>query len=262
MGRDPILCWARRAARMLVVLALAALTGACATIPPNAGNDPKDPFEVYNRHMAEFNQGFDKAITKPIAQGYVDYIPEPVRSCVGNMLSNILELPNVVNNVLQGKPEAVGNFCRFFVNSTAGVLGCFDVAKKLECEKNDSDFGLTLGHWGFGPGPYFVWPILGPSSIRDSVGRIANLTVLNPVRFIDDTGVRNTIYGTAVIDLRASLLPADKVVDQAALDRYLFIRDGYLQRRRNLVYDGNPPREKDPDDEDEKPDQPKPAPVR
>jgi phospholipid-binding lipoprotein MlaA len=98
--------------------------------------------------------------------------------------------------------------------------------------------------------------------VRDSVGRLANLTVLNPVRLFDDHGVRNTIYFTAVVDLRASLLPADKVVDAAALDRYLFIRDAYLQRRRNLVYDGNPPREKDPDEEDDKPDQPKSAPAR
>ena len=255
--------WLRSAALLRsAVLVLTVLTGACATIPPNAGNDPRDPFERYNRHMSAINDAVDKTVTKPIATAYVEYVPEPARTCVGNMLSNILEIPHAINSVLQGKPEALNNVCRFLINSTFGLAGCVDVATQAGCEKNEQDFGLTLGHWGFGPGPYFVWPFLGPSSIRDSVGRVAGLTVLNPVSEIHDTGVRNTIYGTAIVDLRASLLPADKVVDAAALDRYLFIRDAYLQRRRNLVYDGNPPREKDPEDEEDKPDQPKAAPAR
>jgi phospholipid-binding lipoprotein MlaA len=242
-----------------LVLVLTALTGACTTIPPNAGTDPRDPFERYNRHMAAFNDDIDKAITKPVATAYVDYVPEPARSCVGNMLANILEAPYLINNILQGKPDAAGvNFCRAVINSTMGLLGCFDVATTLGLEKREEDFGQTLGVWGFGPGPYFVWPFLGPSSIRDTVGRLESLLRLDPVLYMSNVPLRNSIYGVRVVDLRASLLPADKMVEGAALDRYLFIRDAYLQRRQSLIYDGNPPPPPDPDAEGPGSDQPKP----
>ncbi len=254
--------------RTAALAALVALTGGCATtIPPNAGSNPIDPFERYNRHMSEFNERVDRAVIKPVAQAYVDYVPSPVRDCVGNIFSNIGDVPNALNNLLQGKPrEAVSDICRVVINTTVGVLGCFDVASKAGLDKSDEDFGQTLGRWGAGPGPYFVWPFLGPSTIRDSFGRVVGFYT-DPVDYVESVRLRNSMYAVRFIDFRASLFPAERVIEGAALDKYLFIRDAYLQRRRNLIYDGNPPREREPEDEDEQkpataPDQPKQAPTR
>jgi len=256
-----------RLLRLFTVAVGVATIGACATIPPNAGSNPVDPLERYNRHMFEFNDRVDRAVLKPVAQAYVDYVPEPVRNCVGNIFSNIADVPNALNNLLQGKPAAaVSDICRVVINTTVGVLGCFDVASKSGLEKSDEDFGQTLGRWGAGPGPYFVWPLLGPNTIRDSVGRVAGFYT-DPLGYLDSVRARNSLTATRLVDTRASLFPAEKVIEGAALDKYQFIRDGYLQRRRNLVYDGDPPREREPDEETEQkpvtvPDQPKAAPAR
>jgi phospholipid-binding lipoprotein MlaA len=240
------------------LLATAALAAAgCATVPPDAGSNPADPWERYNRHMNEFNDRVDRALLKPVAQGYADYVPRPVRDCVGNMFANLNDVPVALNNLLQGKPAlAASDVCRVVINSTIGLLGCFDVASRMGLERHDEDFGQTLGRWGAGPGPYFVWPLLGPSTVRDSVGRVAGFYT-DPLDYVERVRVRNSLSGTRLIDTRASLLPAERVIDGAALDRYQFIRDAYLQRRRNNVYDGNPPRLRDPYDEEE--DEPPPA---
>jgi phospholipid-binding lipoprotein MlaA len=258
-----------RTLRAAALAALAALLGACATVPPNAGSNPADPFERYNRNMAEFNDRIDRAVFKPVAQAYADYVPTPARDCVGNIFSNIGDVPNALNNLLQGKPgQAVSDLCRVAVNTTVGLLGCFDVASKGGLPKSNEDFGQTLGRWGFGAGPYFVWPFLGPSTIRDSFGRVVDIYYTDPVDYVNDVGVRNTMYATRFVDARARLLPTEKLIEGAALDRYLFIRDAYLQRRRNLVYDGNPPRTPDEDEEDDTqkpataPDQPQAPPAR
>lgn len=253
--------------RLFAVIGVIAGAGACATIPPTAGNNPVDPFERYNRHMSEFNDRVDRAVLKPVAQAYADYVPAPVRDCVGNIFSNIADVPNALNNLLQGKPAAaVSDVCRVVINTTVGLLGCFDVARKAGLEKSEEDFGQTLGRWGVGPGPYFVWPFLGPSTIRDSFGRVVGFYT-DPVDYVDPVRTRNSLYGVRLIDTRASLFPAEKLIEGAALDKYQFIRDGFLQRRRNLIYDGNPPREPEPDEEPEQkpvsaPDQPKAAPAR
>lgn len=255
-----------RLLRVIALGAVVALAGACATIPPTVGGNPVDPLERYNRHVTEFNDRIDRAILKPVAQAYTDYVPSPVRDCVGNFFSNLADVPNALNNLLQGKPGvAVSDVCRVVINTTVGLLGCFDIASKAGLEKSDEDFGQTLGRWGMGPGPYFVWPFLGPSTIRDSIGRVAGFYT-DPVDYVEPVSARNSLWATRIVDTRASLLPADKLLE-GALDRYQFIRDAYLQRRRNLVYDGNPPRERDPYDEQEQkpagvPDQPKEAPTR
>ncbi len=253
--------------RVTALAAVVALTGACATIPPTAGSNPVDPLERYNRHVSEFNDRVDRALLKPVAQAYADYVPSPVRECVGNIFSNIADVPNALNNLLQGKPAAaVSDICRVVINTTVGVLGCFDVASKAGLEKSEEDFGQTLGRWGSGPGPYFVWPFLGPSTIRDSVGRVVGFYT-DPLDYVDPVRTRNSLWATRLIDTRASLFPAEKVIEGAALDKYQFIRDAYLQRRRSLIYDGNPPRERDPEDEPEQkpasaPDQPNAVPGR
>ena len=241
--------------RLLQKVALLALAGglaACASIPPGAGTNPADPWEVYNRHMFDVNDRVDRAVFKPVAQAYEAVLPQDVRVCVNNMFLNLLEPVNAINNLLQGKPsESMSDLCRLAVNSTVGLFGCFDVAAKAGAPRSNEDFGQTLGRWGLQPGPYFVLPFLGPSSVRDAFGRLFDFLGTDPLWYIQDIPVRNTLVGVRLVDTRASLLPAEKVLEAAALDRYQFIRDAYLQLRRNLVYDGNPPRLLDPDDEDE-----------
>jgi phospholipid-binding lipoprotein MlaA len=239
--------------RLLAVAMLGMLAAGCATtIPANAGQHPTDPWEVYNRRMFEFNDKVDRAVTRPIARFYADYVPDPVRDCVGNVFNNFNDVPNALYNLLQGKPtQAASDICRVVINSTAGLLGCFDVASRMGLERSDEDFGQMLGRWGSGPGPYFVWPILGPSSVRDAIGRVAGWYT-DPVGYLRPMSLRNSMVGVRLIDTRALLLPAERLVEAAALDKYQFIRDAYLQRRNNQVFDGNPPRTKD-DFEDEQP---------
>lgn len=226
-----------------------AVTG-CATVPADSGSDPRDPIESVNRQIFEFNDVVDRAFLKPVAQVYRAVLPEPVRDCVSSAFSNLREPSNAINNLLQGKPmEALSDTCRFVVNSTIGLLGCFDPATQMGLEKHTEDFGQTLGRWGAGPGPYLVVPIFGPSTVRDAIGTYGAEPYLDVNFWIDNVRVRNSILGTRVVNQRAELLQADDLISGAALDRYRFIRDGYLQRRRNLVYDGNPPRAADESDE-------------
>jgi phospholipid-binding lipoprotein MlaA len=242
-----------RSAFGVAVLALLAFLSGCATVPPNAGQDPRDPLESFNRQVFEFNEGLDKVVLKPLAQVYDAVLPVAVQECLSNGFSNLREPSNALNNLLQGKgSEAVSDVCRFAVNTTIGLLGCFDVATRMGLEKHREDFGQTLGVWGVGNGPFLVLPLFGPSTIRDTVG-IGVETVLDVNFWINNVSVRNTIFGVRTVNFRHELLKTDDLISEAALDKYTFVRDGYLQRRRNLVYDGNPPREKDPDDEQGEP---------
>ncbi|MGE5713167.1 MAG: VacJ family lipoprotein [Betaproteobacteria bacterium] len=223
----------------------------CATLPPNAGQDPRDPWEKVNRNVFAFNEGFDAAVLKPVAELYAK-LPEGLRECFSNAFFNLRGPSTAINNALQGKPEeAVSDVGRFLVNTTFGLVGCFDPATDLGLERHREDFGQTLGVWGFGPGPFVVLPVLGPSSVRDAVGILAVEPFLDLNFYIDYPSLEYSILALRIVNERAELLPADRLIREAALDRYSFIRDGYLQRRRSLVYDGNPPREPDPEDEDE-----------
>lgn len=235
----------RNAAAPLLVLAAIILSG-CATVPADSGNDPRDPIESFNRQVFEFNDIVDRALLKPVAQAYEFVLPEPVRDCLSNAFSNLREPSNAVNNLLQGKPaDAISDTCRFVVNTTIGLLGCFDPARQMGLEKHSEDFGQTLGRWGAGTGPYLVIPIFGPSNVRDAIGIFGVEPFLDLNFYIDDVRVRNWILGTRIVNQRAELLQTDDLISGAALDKYRFIRDGYLQRRRSLVYDGNPPRAAD-----------------
>lgn len=223
---------------MLAVLVAATLLSGCAT----SGNT-KDPIEGFNRAMFAFNEGVDAALIKPVAKGYDAVTPTPVRTGVTNFFGNIADLFIGVNNLLQGKPaEAVSDIGRVLVNSTIGVLGVIDWASDMGLEKHEEDFGQTFGRWGAGDGAYVVLPLLGPRSVRDTAGLVLDLAV-DPVGHVDHIPTRNTLLALRLIETRADLLPADKVIEEAALDKYAYVRDGYLQSRRNLVFDGSAPRE-------------------
>lgn len=226
--------------RRLALAALVALAAGCAT----NGGDPRDPIEGFNRAMFSFNEGFDQAIGKPVATVYRDVLPDPVRGYVRNFFANIADIFIGLNNLIQGKPaDAITDWARFAFNTTIGVFGINDVASDIGLEKHDEDFGQTFGRWGVGEGAYVVWPFIGSRTVRDTAGYVVDVAV-DPVWNVDHVPTRNSLAVLRLVDTRASLLPAEKVIDDAALDKYSYMRDAYLQRRKSLVYDGNPPREK------------------
>jgi phospholipid-binding lipoprotein MlaA len=222
-----------------LALCISLLAG-CAT-----GKDPRDPFEGFNRGVYEFNEAVDKAILKPVAEGYRFVVPQFVRSSVGNFFSNLNDVVVALNNVLQGKFKAAySDFGRVAINSTIGILGLFDVASEAGIEKHDEDFGQTLGWWGVRDGPFIVLPFFGPSTARDTVGRVGDYFT-DAVTYVDPTRTRNIVWGSRTVNRRAELLDASKVLETAALDPYEFVRDAYLQRRRNLIYDGSAPADRE-----------------
>lgn len=228
----------KRLRSVVLMVTLAGLLGGCAT----SGN-PKDPIEGFNRAMYGFNEAVDAAVIKPVAQGYDYVLPAPVRTGVTNFFGNIADLFIGVNNLLQGKPDqAVSDLGRVLINSTVGILGLFDVATPAGLEKHEEDFGQTFGRWGVGNGAYVVLPIFGPRTVRDTAGLVLDMAA-DPVANVNHVPTRNALLALRLVDTRADLLPADKVIEEAALDKYSYVRDGYLQRRRSLVYDGNAPRE-------------------
>src|SRR6185503_2946397 len=234
-----------RTLRNLILALLLAGAAGCAT----NGMDSRDPHEGFNRAMYSFNEGFDAAIGKPVATVYRDALPAPVRGWVRNFFANIADLWIGANNLLQGKPaDTVTDWARFAFNTTIGLFGLIDVASEIGLEKHDEDFGQTFGRWGAADGAYLVWPLLGSSSVRDSVGLIFDIS-LDPVLQHEPVRVRNAMSILRATGKRADLLDASRILEEAALDRYVFQRDAYLQRRRSQVYDGNPPRAETSDPE-------------
>jgi phospholipid-binding lipoprotein MlaA len=228
-----------------VALALGLALAGCASIPSGTSRVPQDPLEPMNRAIYAVNDTFDAYFLRPIAKAYVDYVHEGIRGVFSNLYGNVGDVWTSFNQLLQGKPrEAIGDLSRFVINSTFGFFGVADIASSIGLEKHYEDFGQTLGVWGLEAGPYLVLPLLGPSTIRDSVGVAAGFAA-DPVSRYAQVPVRNTYSAVRFVDIRASLFPSEKLLDGAALDKYSFIRDGYLQRRRNLVFDGNPPQLKE-----------------
>lgn len=222
-----------------LLLLTALLTTGCAS---SAGGN-KDPLEGFNRAIFAFNDGVDKVILKPVATGYDAVLPTPVRKGVTNFFGNIADVFIGINNLLQGKvSDGAGDLGRVAVNSTLGLLGVFDVASNMGIEKHEEDFGQTFGRWGADSGAFVVVPFFGPRTVRDTAGLVLDVAT-DPVGYVDHVPTRNTMAGVRLVDDRANLLPADKVIAEAALDKYSYIRDAYLQRRRSLIYDGNAPRE-------------------
>ena len=224
----------------LLALMLFSLAG-CAT---TGEGDPRDPFEGWNRGVYKFNDKFDDYLARPVAETYEDWVPREVRDRVRNFFSNLADPFVGVNNLLQGKAtEAFDDWTRFILNTTVGLVGIHDVATDFGLEKHNEDFGQTFGRWGAGTGPYLVLPIFGSSNLRDGVGLAADM-VSDPLGEVRPIDLRNSAIATRAVQTRADLLGASRVLGEAALDRYVFQRDAYLQRRRSLVYDGRPPREK------------------
>ena len=214
-----------------LALSLVWLSG-CASGP---GANPADPLEPLNRAVFNFNEGVDKAVLKPVATAYQDVTPSPVRTGVRNFFENLSDAWSMVNNLLQAKPkEAVDSLFRVTTNSFWGVAGLFDVASVMGIPKHKEDFGQTLGVWGVASGPYVVLPVLGPSSVRDTVGTVVD-SVGSVVPHVENVPTRNSLIGLRAVDTRANLLGVGDVLDQAALDKYTFTRDIYLQRRRSQV---------------------------
>jgi phospholipid-binding lipoprotein MlaA len=223
---------------VMVALTVAALSG-CAT----TANNPRDPIEGFNRAMFGFNEALDGAIIKPVAEGYRSVLPPMVRTGVTNFFGNIEDLWIAANNVMQGKIiDGVQDLMRVAVNTVFGLVGVIDVASDMGMQKHNEDFGQTLGKWGVGDGAYVVLPFFGPSTVRDAGGKILDMYV-DPVVREDNIRLRNSAIVLRTVDMRANLLDATNVLEQAALDKYTFVRDAFLQRRRSLIYDGNPPPE-------------------
>ncbi|WP_233832346.1 MlaA family lipoprotein [Paraburkholderia sp. ZP32-5] len=212
----------------------AALLAGCATVQtPTKG----DPFEGFNRTIFTVNDKIDQYALKPAAKGYVWATPQPVRDSVTNFFSNIGDVYIAANNLLQLRiADGVSDVMRIVINTVFGVGGLFDVATLAKLPKHENDLGLTLGHYGVPAGPYLVLPLFGPSTVRDAVGSIGNYYV-NPVSYIDPPGLSWGLYGLNVINVRANLLGASDVLEGAALDKYSFVRNAYLQRRQYLLSD-------------------------
>lgn len=257
----------------LLVLGIATSLVACAT--PGDGepapeksvasvastDNSNDPIEGFNRAMYAFNETMDTYVLKPVAKAYREVLPSPVRTGVSNFFGNLHDPVIMLNNLLQGKVvNAISDLGRFIVNTIVGIYGLFDVASEIGLEKHNEDFGQTLGKWGAGEGFYVVLPFLGPSSLRDGTGEVVDWQVYPPNN-MEEGSTRDKLYVLEAVNRRAQLLDASDILEQAGgQDPYVFVREAYRQRRKNLVYDGNPPVEK-PDSilfEDDKP-APKPG---
>ena len=233
-----------------VALALAGmLLAGCATTLNDVRGGPGaklDPWENWNRKVFSFNEALDEKLLKPVATAYSNIVPELVRRGVDNFFGNFADAWSAINNFLQGKGTAgVYDIMRVGTNTVFGLLGVLDVATEVGLEKTREDFGQTLGRWGFGTGAYIVWPVLGPSSVRDSFGLPVDLAA-SPASLFNDGASRYSLTVLQLINTRANLLGASRVLDDIALDKYTFVRDAYLQRRRSLVSDGYEPPPEDP----------------
>ncbi len=218
--------------RSLSLLFCLAILGACSSNPQNT----VDPYEKWNRKVYAFNDGLDRAILKPLAKGYKVVTPDPVKTGVGNFFDNLSEISNVLNDILQWKWKQAGNDSgRFILNSTVGLLGFVDVARKLGLEKSDGeDFGQTLAVWGVPQGPYIMLPFLGPANVSSTAGLPLDWAS-NPVAYLNPALDRYAVAGLDLVQVRAKLLEAEDLISG---DRYTFIRDAWMQRREFLINDG------------------------
>ncbi len=229
--------------RCLVASFAALLLVGCAAAPSR-----DDPFEPMNRASYRVHEVVDGHFIKPMIQAYVDYTPRVVQQGVHNFFGNIDDFFSFINAALQNKPDKAGHdLGRVITNTGFGLLGLIDIASEAGVPKGNEDFGQTFGVWGIQQGPYLFIPVFGPTTVRDGTGWIIR-GYANPIGYIDDIPTRNVLWALNLVELRASALQAESLVNQAAIDPYTFIRRAYLQRRRYLVYDGQPPPEKDEDE--------------
>ena len=225
--------------KRLLALSLVALIVGCASIPAGVPPSPDDPWEPFNRSVFEFNEGLDKYVLKPVVSGYRFVLPEFIREGVYNFFSNYNDIYTALNNLLQGKPDyAFNDLMRVVVNTTMGLGGLIDLATPGGLEKHKEDFGQTFGVWGVPSGPYVVLPFFGPSSVRDTFGTVADLETDYLFKYIPDVGLRNSLTGLRVVNARNTYYEAGDLLDGAAIDKYSFLRDAYIQRRKYQINEG------------------------
>jgi len=231
-----MLLLAYRSLRPFLVLIFVSLLTACAT---TGSGDPRDPMEGFNRGVYEFNEALDGAVFDPISKVYKAITPEFVDSGISNAFSNLDDISVIVNDILQFKfAQAFSDLARFVFNSTLGLLGFFDVSTEMGLAKHNEDFGQTLATWGMGSGPYLMVPFFGPSTLRDATGFVVDTGLLNPVFYIDDELIRAGLLTLNYVDFKADLTSASNLLEEAALDKYEFIKNAYFDRRENLINDG------------------------
>lgn len=220
-----------RVSRWLGVLVL------CAASHCILADDEQDPWQGYNRAMFDFNITVDRYTLKPITKGYVFITPKFVQKGINNALSNVGEVPNILNGILQGQPVKASKYTgRLLVNSTLGLAGLFDVAQHMGLvDDGGEDFGQTLAVWGVSQGPYVVLPLLGSSTVRDTFALPADW-YSDPLTYIDHVPTRNSLRAISVVNTRANLLGLE---EHLTGDHYIFIRDAYLQRRNFLINNGD-----------------------
>ena len=235
--------------RALALVAGLVLLQGCATFTGKSPGDRLDPWENWNRKVFDFNEKLDANVIKPVATVYSNVVPRPVRRGIDNFFGNAQDAWSAVNNVLQGKVQlGLQDMVRFGTNTIFGLAGVLDVASEMGLERHNEDFGQTLGAWGLKSGPYIVWPLLGPSTVRESIALPLDLSA-SPTLVLDAGLSKISITTLRIVNTRSNLLQTTRVIDDIALDKYTFVRDGYLQRRRSLVLDG----EDEPDDKKDEP---------
>jgi len=228
-----------RITKLTSIGALIVVLAGCAVRPPE--QEANDPLEPLNRAIYRFNDALDRAVLRPVAEGYQEYVPSPVRTGVRNFFFNIREPFTIVNQVLQGKPDqAAGDTMRLIFNTTFGVFGLFDVATGWGLEPHEEDFGQTFGVWGIGEGWFLMLPLLGPSTARDAPGLVLEYKFA-PIRQLTSGVETYAAAGLFFISERAELLSATEVLDTASVDPYLEVREAYRQKRWSEIHDGNPP---------------------
>jgi phospholipid-binding lipoprotein MlaA len=230
-----------QASHVLPLIVAVLLCGCASTSDPDA---PYDPLEGFNRSMYTFNDNLDRAVLKPVAQAYNKVLPPPVNRGVSNFFNNLKDVVVIANDLFQVKPaQAASDFARVVFNTSFGIGGLFDVATYMGHPRHNEDFGQTLGTWGVNTGAYIVLPLLGPTTVRDGIGGAIDTAAFDPFyEVFEQVPTRNSLIALRVVDTRAGLLSASRILETAALDPYSFTRNAYLQRRQSLVYDGNPPR--------------------
>lgn len=225
--------------RQCILLCMAVALVGCASTPAGVEPSPHDPWEPFNRSVFEFNEGLDAYLLKPVVAGYRFVLPEFVRDGIYNFFSNYGDIYNIFYNLLQGKPGyAFNDFMRVAVNTTMGLGGFIDLATPGGLEKHKEDWGQTFGVWGVPAGPYVVLPFFGPSNVRDTFGTVADLESDYLFKYVKDVGLRNSITGLRVVNARNTYYEAGDLLDGAAIDKYSFMRDAYIQRRQYQINEG------------------------
>ena len=228
-----------RSLKRIVLLGLVGALVGCASIPAGVEPSPHDPWEPFNRSVFEFNEGLDAYVLKPVVAGYRFVLPEFVRDGIYNFFSNYSDIYTALHNLLQGKPDyAFSDLMRVVVNTTFGLGGLIDMATPGGLPKHKEDWGQTFGVWGIPSGPYVVLPFFGPSNVRDTFGTAADLESDYLFSYVKDIGLRNSITGLRVVNARNTYYEAGDLLDGAALDKYSFVRDAYIQRRAYQINEG------------------------